>query len=83
VLKIPAGAEAAFQLVDTDAFGSSFSIPLYGAGRRGWFLARRRLSGQDADIGPQPLGKGQESAPAFPPPRRWMVQGPRRGATTL
>jgi hypothetical protein len=59
VLKIPDGAEAAFQLVDTDAFGSSFSIHLYGAGRRGWFLACRRLSGQDADIGPQPLGKGQ------------------------
>jgi hypothetical protein len=59
VLKIPQGAEAAFEVVDTDEFGSSFSMHLYGAGRRGWFLARRRMPGQDADIDRQTLGKGE------------------------
>jgi hypothetical protein len=58
-LKVPVGAEAAFQLVDTDEFGFSFSVHLYGAGRRGWFLACRRMPGHDADTGRQPLGKGE------------------------
>jgi hypothetical protein len=59
VLKIPEGADAAFQLVDTDTFGSYFSIHLYGKGRRGWFLARRRFPGHDVDIEQQLLGKGE------------------------
>jgi hypothetical protein len=58
-LKLPEGAEAGFQLVDTDEFGQKFTIHLYGAGRRGWFLASRRSAGHDADTGRQPLGKGQ------------------------
>lgn len=59
VLKLPDGAEARFQLVDTDAFGRSFTLHLAGAGRRGWFHAIRRLPGHDADTGRQPLGKGE------------------------
>src|SRR5262245_44401508 len=59
MLKIPPSAEAAFQVVHTDAFGSSFSMHLYGAGRRGWFLASRRDPGQNTDTGPQPLRKGE------------------------
>lgn len=59
MVKIPPGAEAAFRLVDTDAFDRSFSMHLYGAGRRGWFLARQRRPGHDVDLGPRPLGKGE------------------------
>jgi hypothetical protein len=59
VLKLPVGAEAAFQVLDTDAFGNSFSIHLYGARRRGWFLASLRFSGDERDSGPQRLAKGQ------------------------
>jgi hypothetical protein len=57
-LKVPDGAEAAFHLVDTSEFGL-FSIHLYGAGRRGWFLASRRFPGHDADTGRHSLGKGE------------------------
>ena len=58
-LKIPTGAEAAYHVVNTDAFGFSFSMHLYGGGRRGWFLARLRAPGLDVDLDRQPLGKGE------------------------
>jgi hypothetical protein len=59
VLKIPPGAEAAYHLVKTDAFGCSFSMHLYGSGRRGWFLAHLRGPGHEVDLERRPLGKGQ------------------------
>jgi hypothetical protein len=59
VLKVPEGAEAAYQVVDTDAWGRHLTIHLYGAGRRGWLLASLRFPGHDRDTGPQVLGKGQ------------------------
>jgi len=59
MLKLPEGAEAGFRLIDTDAFGCTFAIHLYGRGRRGWYLASRRFPGHDFDTGPQQLGKGE------------------------
>lgn len=58
-LKLPEGAETAFHVIDTDAFGQNFSIHLYGAGRRGWFIASLRLAEHNRDSGRQPLAKGQ------------------------
>jgi hypothetical protein len=59
VLKLPEGSEAGFRLVDTDEFGYSFTIHLYGKGRRRWYLASRRFPGHDLDTGPLPLRKGE------------------------
>ena len=59
VLKLAEGMEARFQVIDTDAFGDSFTMYLHGAGRRGWFQALRRMPGHDADTGLLPLGKGE------------------------
>ena len=57
-LRLPKGAQAGFRLVSTDAFGGSFSINVYGAGRKGWFVASRRDLVCVQDVGPQPLRKG-------------------------
>jgi hypothetical protein len=58
-LRLPEGAEAGFRLETADEFGPVFTMHLYGAGRRGWFLLHSRLTGPDHDPGPRPLGKGQ------------------------
>jgi hypothetical protein len=57
-LRIPKGAEGAFRIMATDAFGGRFAINLYGAGRHGWFAATRRQTGSDRDSGLQPLEEG-------------------------
>jgi hypothetical protein len=57
-LELPDGAEAGYRMVVTDAFGDSFSINVYGAGRKGWFVASVR-GRQNHDLGPQRLRKGQ------------------------
>lgn len=59
MLKLPKGAEAGFRLVVTEAWGSTFTMHLYGAGRKGWYLLSRRSREHDRDEGPTPLGKGQ------------------------
>jgi hypothetical protein len=56
-LQLPEGTEAGFRLVLTDAFGGRFSIHVYGAGRRGWFVASRR-DAESRDSGQQQLNKG-------------------------
>jgi hypothetical protein len=56
-LHLPEGIEAGFRLVYTDAFGWRFSINVYGAGRRGWFVASRR-DVESRDSGWQELNKG-------------------------
>ena len=58
-LRLPEGAEAGFRIVATDEFGPVYTMHLYGAGRRGWFLLHSRYSRPDHDPGPRPLGKGQ------------------------
>jgi hypothetical protein len=59
VLKLPEGAEAAFRIVATDAFGGRFVINVYGAGRGGWFVATNRGTGFDRDSGVRQLPKGE------------------------
>lgn len=56
-LQLPEGIEAGFRFVWTDAFGNRFSINVYGAGRRGWFVATRRDT-ESRDSGWQELNKG-------------------------
>jgi hypothetical protein len=56
-LQLPDGTEAGFRLVWTDAFGNRFSINVYGAGRRGWFVATWR-DHESRDSGWQELNKG-------------------------
>lgn len=58
-LRLPDGAEAGFRLVSADEFGPVFTMHLYGAGRRGWFLLHSRYARSEHDPGPRPLGKGQ------------------------
>src|SRR5581483_4754876 len=58
-LQLPSGAEAGFRLTDTDAFGCSLRVHLYGAGRDGWFLVSRRFPGHNHDTGRQTLDEGQ------------------------
>jgi hypothetical protein len=41
-LNLPDGAETGFQFTDTDEFGDTFSIHLYGAGRGGWFVQGKK-----------------------------------------
>jgi hypothetical protein len=59
MLKIPAGAEAAFRIETIDAFENRFAINLYGRGRRGWFVATLRFHGRALDSGIQRLRKGE------------------------
>jgi hypothetical protein len=56
-LHLPEGAEAGFRLELTNAFGWRFSINVYGAGHRGWFVASRR-DVETGDSGSQELTKG-------------------------
>jgi hypothetical protein len=58
-LKLPAGADAGFRLELWDAFGNRFTANVYGAGRRGWFLAAHKWFGNTRSVGPQPLARGQ------------------------
>ncbi len=58
-LNLPTGATAGFRLELWDAWGNRFTMNIYGAGRRGWFLARRQWSGNDQSIGPEDLARGQ------------------------
>jgi hypothetical protein len=59
-LHLPEGMEAGFRLVLTDAFGGTLAVNVYGAGRKGWFVASLRCSWRgNLDVGPQPLAKGQ------------------------
>ncbi len=58
-LELPDGAEAGYRLVIADAFGRTFTINVYGARRRGWFLASTRGGAVARDVGPQRLAKGQ------------------------
>jgi hypothetical protein len=45
--------------VYSDEFGPVFTMHLYGAGRRGWFLLHGRYARPYHDPGPRSLGKGQ------------------------
>jgi hypothetical protein len=56
-LQLPEGVEAGFRLVYTDEFGWRFSINVYGAGRRGWFVASRH-DFESRDSGWQEMNKG-------------------------
>ncbi len=47
-----------FRLLLTDAFGGTFSINVYGAGRDGWFVASRRDI-ESRDSGWRVLKKGE------------------------
>jgi hypothetical protein len=58
-VKLPEGAEAAFRIEVTDAFGCRFAINVYGAERSGWFVASHRSSGPDQDSDVQQLPKGE------------------------
>jgi hypothetical protein len=58
-LRLPTGAEAGFRLVSDDEHGQVFTMHLYGAGCRGWFLLNSRYARPGDDPGPHPLGKGQ------------------------
>ena len=48
-----------FRLIEADEFGLVFTMHLYGAGRRGWFLLHNPPIRPTAASEPQPLGKGQ------------------------
>jgi hypothetical protein len=58
-LKLPKGADAAFRIEATDAFGCRFAINVYGAGRTGWFVATHRFFNHNQDSGVQQLPKGE------------------------
>ena len=58
-LHLPAGADAGFRLELWDAFGNRFAANIYGAGRRGWFLATHKWFGTAREVGPRPLARGQ------------------------
>lgn len=58
-LKLPDGADTAFRIEATDAFGCRFALNAYGAGRVGWFVATHRFYGRDQDSGVRPLPKGE------------------------
>lgn len=58
-LNLPTGADTAFRLELRDAFGNRFTANIYGAGRRGWFLATHKWFGQTRSLTPQQLARGQ------------------------
>ena len=58
-LKLPDEAEAAFRIEADDAFERRFAINVYGAGRRGWFVASYRGFGREQDSGMRALPNGE------------------------
>jgi hypothetical protein len=58
-LNLPEGSDTGFRLELWDAFENRFTSHIYGAGRKGWFLAARKWFGGSQSIGPQPLARGR------------------------
>ena len=58
-LNLPGNTDAGFRFEFWDAFENRFTVNIYGARRRGWFLAPNKWHGNAQAVGPQPLARGQ------------------------